>query len=182
MSFGFPKGIPNIEAELSEAIKANILIFAAASNDGGNSGRTYPAWRNQVLCIHSTDGYGNKSPYNPTPKASDGDSDNFCIIGQHIKSAWPDPKQSAVTKRMSGTSFATPVAVGLAAVILEMMSASMEKSFIKLRSYDGIRRVFKLMAQERDQGYSYISPFEFLGRSTRQIQEDIWTALNPAKS
>ena len=179
MSFGFPKGIESIQNEINKALNDNIIIFAAASNDGGNSGRAYPAWQDRIICIHSTDGYGNKASYNPTAE----NDDNFSIVGQYIKSAWPDQNQPNATRRMSGTSFATPVAAGLAALILDWVSQAMPnmKTFIRLKSYDGMRRVLRLMTQERDPKYSYLSPFGFFGQKPAKIQEDILAALNPTK-
>jgi Subtilase family len=179
MSFGFAKGIDSIQHEIDEALNSNIIIFAAASNDGGNSGRAYPAWQDRVICIHSTDGYSNKSPYNPTPR----EDDNFSIVGQYINSAWPDVNQTGETRRMSGTSFATPVAAGLAALVLDWVSQVMPnvKTFIRLKSYNGMRRVFRLMSQERDPGYSYLCPFELFGQRPAVIRTAILAALHPTK-
>lgn len=179
MSFGFAEGIAAIQPEIDAAINNNVILFAAASNDGGNSGRAYPAWQDGIICIHSTDGYGNKSRYNPTPQ----NDENFSIVGEYIKSAWPDPNNASTTKRMSGTSFATAVAVGLTALVLDWSHQCMPglNSFIKLRSYSGLRRILRLMSQERDAGYRYISPFELFAQHPTKIEQDILEALNPKK-
>lgn len=189
LSLGFTRGVPCIQTELESAIDAGALVFAAASNDGANSGLAYPAWHSRVLCIYSTDGYGNKSPFNPPPEKHSG-ADGFSIIGQHIRGAWPSNLSPEGANdhvcRLSGTSCATPVAAALAAFVLGFASFACEpeklkaKSFLKLTSYDGMRRVLWKMTALRD-GYQYLNPFQFFSRQKDEIENDIWKALNPEK-
>ncbi|EXJ77653.1 hypothetical protein A1O3_09882 [Capronia epimyces CBS 606.96] len=52
MSFGFPDFVPsltNVQAAIHEAYTAGIVLFAAASNGGGNRRLAYPANRNEVI-------------------------------------------------------------------------------------------------------------------------------------
>ncbi|KAK8131810.1 hypothetical protein PG984_008248 [Apiospora sp. TS-2023a] len=131
LSLGFTRGIPSIDDAIKSATNANILIFAAASNDGANSTHAYPAWHSRVLCIHSTDGYGNRSRFNPSPDdhgEGGGCLDGFSIVGEHVSGAWPSnlspENDNACRRRISGTSFAAPVAAALAACVLEFAAVS----------------------------------------------------------
>jgi len=88
-------------------------------NSGANLDRAYPARHDEVICIHSVDANGNRSKFSPTASTSD---DNFATIGEAVESTWPlglcdGQGQNYLYK--SGTSFATPIAVGIAAFLLE---------------------------------------------------------------
>jgi hypothetical protein len=93
------------------------ILFAAASNDGGNSGWAYPAKDFSVICIHSTDGGGNKSGFNPSPEDY---GPNFSLLGNGVRSTWPANVDGHVgsLRRTSGTSISTPIAAAIAASIL----------------------------------------------------------------
>lgn len=189
VSLGFTRGVPCIQSELESAIDTGVLVFAAASNDGANSGPAYPARHSRVFCTYSTDGYGNKSPFNPPPENSSS-ADGFSIVGQDICGALPSnlSHNGANDKfqRLSGTSCATPVAAVVAACVLGFANIAHEpdklksKSFLRLASYDGMRRVLWKMAQARD-GYQYLNPFRFFNREKGEIEYKIWKALNPKK-
>jgi len=121
MSIGFPQKVPGYE-ELERAIEraqvARVLIFAAASNGGGNNDRAYPARERHVFCIHSTDAKGTRSRFSPTAEDY---VYNFASIGEAVESFWPthlcaDGEQAVRTK--SGTSYATPIAASIAAFLL----------------------------------------------------------------
>jgi hypothetical protein len=192
MSFGLEKYDQDVQDAILRACSKNIIMFSAASNQGGNSGVKYPANRDEVICIYSTDGMGNPSHFNPTKMDSEGY--HFAILGEGIKSAWPKklapssaPEQ--LGQRMSGTSFAAPIAAGTAACILEFaLKNDMKKShgdlYRVLRSRQGIHTVFKkLLATERKE-YHYIHPsklFDVGGRTTdpnRYIFEQIVDSMD----
>lgn len=153
MSFDFEEGNEQIDAALENALAAGKLIIAAASNNGGLSGRARPARHEGVICIHATDGKGNKGRGNPTPIAN---RDNFATLGVAVPSRWEDQD---VWK--TGTSFAAPIAAGFAADVLEFanhkctnLSPSKRKVLGQKR---GMQAVFQMMAEERD-GYGFIHP------------------------
>jgi hypothetical protein len=86
MSFGFEDEYELIEEALDRAEKAGKLILAAASNKGGvtigkSTGRTRPAHREDIICVHATDGKGNKGGMNPSPMD---DKLNFATLGVAI--------------------------------------------------------------------------------------------------
>lgn len=171
MSFGIPvhKISENITRAITHAHNKNKILFAAASNDGGNGRIAYPATDSRVICINSTDGLGNKSGFNPSEKAS---GDNFATLGAGVESLWKSEKVY-----ISGTSYATPVAAGLAAMVLEYAKCKLEMTDVQrwwLHSCDGMRTVMRLMVEKRD-GYDYVAPWTFWesGTSEAYIRETI---------
>ncbi|KAH7116515.1 peptidase S8/S53 domain-containing protein, partial [Dactylonectria estremocensis] len=160
MSFGYPRGVESIKSQIEHALNDDILIFAAASNDGGNTSRMFPARQPGVFAIHSTNGYGAVSDFNPDPKRDE----NFSLLGEDIQSAWLTKGESGSCRRCSGTSYATPIAVCLSAFLIAYIPRILPeyKNFLhKIKSYVGMRNVLQLMANERTTGgrtYQYLSP------------------------
>lgn len=119
MSIGFSRTYKEIEAALGRARAANIVTFAAMSNDGNNRqyGGAWPA-RNPALTIgiHSCkDGNGTeRSGFTPQPVRN---SDNFMAVGEGIVALRPESKGGGF-QLVGGTSFATPVVTAMAALIL----------------------------------------------------------------
>lgn len=187
MSFGFRKEIPAVLDAINRATngKAPRVLLAAASNTGGTTGIHWPATHDRVICIHATDGDGNKYGKNPTPEEMPCE---FATLGCGVE-AWVSSGQKAIH---TGTSVATPIAAGIAALVLQVVRAY-RAEYLELTSskvpgaksealvqeqakdYDlyqqrlgtaqGMSGVFALMAgrQSRD-GYRYIRPWEVLHR------------------
>lgn len=159
MSFAYQDHDDLIEKALENAISSGKLIIAAASNDGGLKGRSRPARREGVLCIHATDGLGNKGGMNPSPLER---SDNFATLGVAV---FFHTNEGDVWK--SGTSFATPIAVGFAAAVLEFArwrkanGSPISRSDL-LGKKRGMEAVFRKMAEERDK-YDFIQPLRIWG-------------------
>lgn len=189
LSFGYRQtGAPDmVRGEIEKCLNEGIIIFACASNDSGHSPRTYPGNYDRVLCIHSATGRGNKSHFNPSEEPPETKKDNFSTVGECIKSYWPAAAVGTIgglpapgQRYMSGTSFATPVAVAIAA----FMVGYIEKKIpdygwnIKPMSPEGMRNIFRLMSQKRDQ-YDWINPQLFLREYTEgQIKHNIIQKLH----
>ncbi len=157
MSFGYHQtGVPDtVKQEIEECFKADIIVFASASNDGANRPRTYPGKYNRVLCIHSATGLGTCSSFNPTAEPSKTRKDNFTVLGEGIKSSWPIGKEGDTThKHMSGTSFATPVAVSIAAFAIGYIRMQLKdiKWNTDPMSPDGMRTIFYEMSKGNRNG------------------------------
>lgn len=161
LSFGFHRGILSIQKAIDKAVSpdSNVIFLAAASNDASNTPRAYPASHDRVICVHSADGLGNRSKFNPT--AVEG-TDNFCVVGEDIKGAWPSGQtQYQGMRRMSGTSFATPVGVAVAAFMLDFVEKNVPEHsewLTPLRSYRGVRAIFNSLSQGRDGAYRLVNP------------------------
>ncbi|KLU87728.1 hypothetical protein MAPG_06721 [Magnaporthiopsis poae ATCC 64411] len=132
MAFGFGEKIPDLSCEIKKASDNGILFFAAASNDGRNlpGGVAWPARDPDVVCVHSADGHGFPSRFTPRPL----DNMRLMTLGEGVVSAWPPalmPKGSIPSVdesggvAMSGTSCATVVAAGIAAVVMDYARGSL---------------------------------------------------------
>ncbi|KAH7218858.1 hypothetical protein DER44DRAFT_846806 [Fusarium oxysporum] len=152
MSFGFGHHNKTIDDAIERAFKADKLMLAAASNEGGNKGRSRPGRNPRVICIHACDGKGNKGDMSPSPMKN---KSNFTTLGVAVQSRW---RKQTVYK--SGTSFATPVAAAIAADLLEFANFKCklaEEDKKLLYKHDGMEAVFQAMSTERD-GYDYVQP------------------------
>jgi len=189
MSFGYDLSIPDIEREIRIASDHGVVMFAAASNDGGNSSISWPARDNNVIPMYATDGFGNKYHQNPSP---DDSRHNFAILGSALEGCWlPNTIGATQSKHCSGTSSATALAAGVASVIVSLMHKKRE-SFIArrhknlrereevlydnclraLRTPGGMKAVFQLMSEEKRDGYDYVTPWSVLD------QRDTWDSVN----
>jgi subtilisin family serine protease len=179
VSFGLEEEHIEVQKAILEAFCKKILIFAAASNDGGNKRVTYPARKDEVICIYATDGLGTPFKGNPTTMSS---GYNFATLGVGVKSAWPrecqdDPKPKKTepsARRMTGTSFAAPIVAGIAACIVEFayMHDFPETLLEKLKSRQGMQEILrKHMVDERQRSdLHYIHPWElFKGRTDEEV-------------
>jgi subtilisin family serine protease len=170
MSFGWPSssfdGHDVLENAIHNAYGKKVLLFAAASNSGGQLSRAYPASSSQVICVHSTDALGNASAFNPTahPHAL-----NFATIGESVESAWPIHKfrhdklsPQRHVKCRSGTSYATPIMAGIAAFLLQYARIHLSaEEALKFKTKENMEALLKRCAERgpnyatRD-GYFYV--------------------------
>jgi hypothetical protein len=117
MSFGFPDEIPLIGKTITEVELRRdnrILFFAAASNSDGNRKEMFPANHDSVISVRETNSNGAFSDTNP-PVDPYG-SAVFGTLGQNVRSAWLRNVDGDLPK--SGSSVATAVATGIAAMVL----------------------------------------------------------------
>jgi subtilisin family serine protease len=168
MSLGLNKENYRVQEEILNAVSHRVLIFAAASNGGGNRSVTYPARKDEVICVYATDGIGTAYNHNPTPM--DDAVYDFAILGVGVKSAWPRHLQTrplelseASERRMTGTSFATPIAAGMAACIIDFayLTNLSEDLLRVLKSRQGMQKSLKelMVGNSRRQGLHYIYPW-----------------------
>ena len=177
-------GYDEVEKAIEKAYAKDVLIFAAASNGGGNNGRAYPAREKLVFCIHSTDAMGNRSKFSPTAENS---KQNFATVGEAIKSLWrtsPGQSHENAYRVKSGTSFATPIAASIAAFLLLYARANLAnqpaiaKRLIKNQHMERLLVSLsqKSVASPCRDGYQYISlsrhPDNFFGRIAEAINYD----------
>lgn len=165
MSFGIREYHEVMSTAISNALNKRTLLFAAASNDGANLDRAFPAQLPSVFCIHSTDGNGNPSSFNPTASEKDV---NFSLLGQHVSSHWPAGinGHNQTVNVMSGTSVATPIAAGLAAMILSFVRQQDQNVVVEserlapwLKRDNSMDAVLQSMVRRRrGVGYDYITP------------------------
>ncbi|KAH8721239.1 Minor extracellular protease Epr [Beauveria bassiana] len=127
----------DIDEALSHALlPGSKIIFAAAHNNAGHhEGPSWPGRKLGIIAIHCTDGDGQPLSTN----ASVGREDYFATLGLDI----PIKEQFATTKSQyvyaSGVSYATPIAAGIAANMLEILrhEASQRVNDVKKWFYNG---------------------------------------------
>lgn len=164
-----------MHSAIKRLIDGGIIILAAASNGGGNEGRAFPASQDGVLCIHVSDGKGNKVGINPAPV----DGDNFSTLGYAIDSKW-----KGEDIYISGSSFATPVAAAIAANALEFIRHNLAgegdcaKYFYTPR---GMKDLFQCLSDHID-GYDYVKPWKRHLWDTGTYPEDTCSALRYIKT
>jgi hypothetical protein len=185
MSFGFQRYSDDISEAIAHAVAANVLLFAAASNNGGNdkNTRAYPARDYRVFCIHSADHWGAASNFNPPPRPHE---PNFSILGKDVVSA----SRRNQWECKSGTSVATPIAAATAALLLEFLrlprlEGQEEIQHIsRVTTIEGMKQLFLEMSVVI-QGYNYVAPWTLLSvetdldisRARRKAEEAISDAL-----
>ncbi|KAF4996328.1 hypothetical protein FGRMN_4579 [Fusarium graminum] len=141
-SFGWPARddeYDSLEKAIKNAQFHDVLLFAAASNDGANAKRAWPARHSGVICVRSTAADGNPSTFNPiaTP------GDNFAVVGEAVEGAWPrhlcdEQTNQSCLMHKSGTSFATPIAVGIAAFLLQYARSNLsQRDAARLKQFEG---------------------------------------------
>lgn len=129
------------------------LIFAAASNSGGDGRRAYPAWEFGVFAIHATRA-GGSSPENLNPP-QDAAPDYFGTLGCNIPSRW-NRKDVLIT----GTSFAAPIAAAIAANILAFVRrAPPSDQPLYFFRYSGMKRILTHLSSRVDR-HDYIRPWK----------------------
>jgi hypothetical protein len=153
--------IPEIKKALTEVLtpsddRVSPIVFVAAGNWGNNFPKPFPAREQGVFCVYATDGQG-------TPWRSNTSNTRFAVrdpiatLGVAIESFW-----NGESVWLSGTSFATPIAAGIAANVLEFAKQKMKLNQQQIRhisSFRGMRAVLKLMCVEV-QSLSYLSPWQ----------------------
>lgn len=143
-----------IEDAISKAEAEGIIVFAAASDDEANKPRAIPASMDKVLAIHATDGNGNPCKGNPDPVKH---CANISTLGESIASPLRE------NKLLSGTSYSTAIASGMAANILTLVDACFgeweEDKRLRRRAFrrEGMRRIL-LEASGIRHGYDYVCP------------------------
>ncbi|PON20790.1 hypothetical protein TGAM01_v210298 [Trichoderma gamsii] len=169
LSFGLDP-TSGMKESIKRLVEAGKIIFAAASNSGGNQTRAFPANQDGVFCIHVSDGLGNKVGINPTPVSDD----NFSTLGNAIDSKWKGDEVY-----INGSSFAAPVAAAIAANALEFIRHHLTAAGDRPMEFytpKVMRDLFQCLSDRID-GYDYVKPWKRYLWDNKTNIEEICTAL-----
>ena len=172
ISFGFPnadQSLEGIRKVLLEAHAADVLIFAATGNVAAGNAISFPACLDEVISVSSTDGNHELSKFVPDLRVGK----RLCAIGEAIEAAWTDQKGSNLpihssTRRKAGTSYATPVVAGVAAMVMDLIWSDVENFEYQcqtLRTNRGMLAVLELMIwKNKDNGIECLKPWMFFNK------------------
>lgn len=136
-------------------------MFAAVSG-GSQYQAGFPAQMQDVIVAYSADATGNLSTFNPTPQSDV----NLSFLGEDVESAWPTALGEGPTKHLSGSSVATAVATGIAALILQFTNQESEtmKSAARhwVHTVTGLKSIFQFLSSGRGD-VGYVTPWKLLG-------------------
>ncbi|OAA55712.1 Peptidase S8/S53, subtilisin/kexin/sedolisin [Cordyceps fumosorosea ARSEF 2679] len=175
LSAGFPEPIGEIEAAIDEITGPSwpdkqVLVFAAASNSGPDEPRWFPASCHSVFGMHSTNADGDWSRFNADPKCDA----NFAILGEDIESAWLTSSGStSATRRCCGTSYATAIAVSLAAFLFALVPAivsSHKKCYYKVYRFQGMQTLLQELARQPEGQFRYLNLARYFSSSRNTIE------------
>ena len=165
MSFTISQEDRTSNTKISEAIEKvekKVLMFAPASNDGTNADRTFPAKHRNVLCIYTSNGDGVISNRNPRPQVGDL---NFSALGEFVEA----PHANQAVERFSGTSVATAVAAGIAALVLEFTRQPLVKDQEPIQ---GLKRLNTKEGME-------MAFLKMTSQDPRSVKTDLFNNLQP---
>jgi tetratricopeptide (TPR) repeat protein len=161
ISWGMRNHVPSIAKALGKAIEKGILVFACASNSGANDPITFPARLQGIFCIGSADGKGAQSIFNPPSE----DEETYSALGEAVQGACPanlsqEPGYNATegTIRRDGTSISTPIAAGIAALLIDYTWQFMDGK--GAQTYENMRKLFIEMSKSTvRKDYRYLAPW-----------------------
>ena len=163
MSFGFRKEIASIKAAIKQAEIArneSIVFFAAAANNGSNEREMFPAYLPSVISVRGTDNQGTfVGAYNPPPMPMNEGLALYGTLGENV------PFTS--TETSSGCSVATPIMVGLMAMVRQWASynAASKHAQEKLRTPAGVRELCKKTAVKKENNRYYVHVWELFANN-----------------
>ncbi len=171
-AFSFKDYEYEIDNAIRRAIERGIIVVVAASGMRGIR------WIREVIAAYSADANGNASHFNPSPRYNE---ENFSFLGEDVESAWPVAFGEGPKKSLSGSSVATAVAAGIAALFLRFSrqeSHLFQPNALRyLSTPEGMRKVFRYLSSGRG-SHGYVTPWKLLSKrqsSARivEILEDI---------
>ncbi|KAG7438701.1 Intracellular serine protease [Fusarium oxysporum f. sp. raphani] len=173
MALGFKEYQPEIAKAVSRARSKQILIFSAASNSQNMESIYFPAKDHyRVFGIFSTNAGNRESrDLNPSP---DDRQHSLAIFGEGVEVAEDKPL-------LSGTSYSTSIAAGLAGMLLDFSRQETDKKDIpdisRLSNMEVMMKMFLEMARDSSDGrYKCIRPWDLLksGMDMHRAKQREW--------
>lgn len=174
MSFGYAHDQPCIRESIRKSLdyrKESIIYLAAASNSGSNDCEGFPARLESVISMRATNSEGQFQDFNPPRRRHHENA--IGTLGRDVPAAWKGDYDGTV-QYSSGTSVATAVAAGLAAVLLGYVQGQLTRETFNmvnshLRTREGMQEMFVELSQETlNERYLYLNPWRMMGISDEE--------------
>ncbi|KAI0904210.1 peptidase S8/S53 domain-containing protein [Ustulina deusta] len=184
MSFGIPHKRKKECEAISDALEkvtkerdGSVLFFAAAGNSGINK-ENFPASHKDVISIYATNSDGAFLESNPSQR-EDGPkllgtygTDIPLTIMKEIQTPFPQADLSA------GSSIATAIAAGVAAITLSYVAAlpsllnfkQSEATCAKLHKRNGMEQMLYIMSALKGHKHHFINPVGFWGEKGKDME------------
>lgn len=169
MSFGFPaknKGISSAIYQVLAARQGNIIFLASAGNFGPHQNETFPATHPIVISMRATTPLGVFLDTNPIK----GENQAY-VFGTYSDYNIPQELREHPPRLVceSGTSVATAVAGGIAAIILSFITVLRSSAngdynndvIERAWTVDGIQKIFYRMSNDMGNRKRFLNPLEF---------------------
>ncbi|OQU98196.1 Fungal specific transcription factor domain-containing protein [Cladophialophora immunda] len=156
----------------------NLLIFAAASNRGGSKRELFPAKHPTIFSIRGTNTRGEHEEFNPSlPKRGE---KVFGTLGLEVPASNRGRSKPHYSHR-SGTSVATAIAAGFAAIIIGYINIhDNEGRWDNIRMYEGFQNLLYKLSTEPEARKRFISLDNHSKEEPgRQDHRSISTAMVP---
>lgn len=171
MSWGMDIEVPSIAEVIDEAYQKGIILLASASNDGKNKRISFPARLRTVFCIGAADSLGHPAKFNPNAfHPFDLQVEKFSVLGLEVLGAvghecpldQKPPETHNTLGRRSGTSTATAIAAGIAALSHEYI-LQLEDPVRGPENTARLRALFYAMSVgDSGQPYRYLTPWKVI--------------------
>jgi len=154
MSFGWLHWKQEVHDALVEAQKAGILLFASVSNSGALGPMRYPAIDDAVFAVDAADASGNPAPFN-SPDSMSERKTRYTAPGVNLK--------GVTQAKLEGTSFASPILAGVAALFLEFAKQdplARTKALEYAKKKAGMHVLLDMIViQKTADRFSYVTPW-----------------------
>ncbi|GKX65703.1 S8 family peptidase [Inconstantimicrobium mannanitabidum] len=161
MSFGGEGTSPEINNAIQYAVQKGVIVVAAAGNDNTDCSTFTPASLDNVLTVSALSMSDRKSSY-----SNYGNAVELSAPGDMILSTYPNGRYAF----MSGTSMATPVVTGIAAIVKAqnptLTAAQIEKILEKSSVDLGVKGKDKYYGYGKVDAYKALNSMVTLGTSS----------------
>jgi hypothetical protein len=179
--------LADLESAISDAAKANILMFCSASDEGAKHTSSYPSRAtNKIFTIGAADASGAVYKW-----VGGINSVDFIFPGKLVEGEGPSDAVPKNVKYWTGSSVATALAAALAALILYCAQVRVlrapapqkekaRKDFQALKKHDKMMQAFKNIGATQASKYKYLTVWEVFGRKvsdSANYERDKWIDL-----